>query len=160
MTYNLNINIGPGNSRKHPFNVNMNEGEPEKPVKLYLNPYDKPIEIRQKQPTIDSYKKKPSIVSRAGKKAVRGLKSIKPGHIMFALMIGMTAYARFGLASGNEVKTRQMDMPQQQPVASQVYRQAYEQGAQHVRDSIAYAELLKQNKVLQDSIQQLKKLPK
>ena len=68
-------------------------------------------------------------------------------------MFGMMCFVRFG-GSASAPQTR----PSQ--ATSSALANAYEMGAQHVRDSIRIVNLEQQNKVMTDSLKVLKKLPK
>lgn len=95
-------------------------------------------------------KKKPSIITKYGKKILGKARNLRMSHIMAISMFAMVLYTRFGIASGPS-----------NPAARQSQQQwIYRQGEQHIRDSIALAELQKQNIALQDSLKLLKKLPK
>ena len=94
--------------------------------------------------------KKQNKIVTYGKKFLGKARNLRMSHIMAIAMFGMVLYTRFGLASGTS-----------NPAARQSQQQwIYRQGEQHIRDSIALAELQKQNIALQDSLKLLKKLPK
>ena len=141
--YNYNVKTSfPPNANVHVHIHNSAEGVPNgnTPPKLIFDGTSfKPV-------------KKPNKIVALGKKALGKAKNIRMSHIMAMIMFGMVCYTRFGMATGGGTTSSASRQAQQQWY--------YNQGAQHVRDSIAIAELQKQNVLLQDSIKQLKKLPK
>ena len=153
MSYNLSFNITPsqeGASRPFDVRVHQSQSQKQEPVKLYLtsNPYEEPIICKHTKKTTE----KASVIKRFGKKGWNTLKKVRPSHIFAMAMMGMMCFARFGGSAS---------APQQpQKSVSAAMANAYEQGAQHVRDSIRIAHLEQQNKLISDSLKQLKKLPK
>ena len=153
MSYNLSFNITPsqeGSSK--PFNVRVHQDKPinNEPVKLYLTskPYEEPIICKPAKKATE----KASFIKRAGKKGLNALKGIRPGHVFAMAMMGMMCFVRFGgSATAPQGNTKSV---------SAAMANAYEQGAQHVRDSIKIVNLEQQNKLMADSLKQLKKLPK
>ena len=153
VSYNLSFNITPsqeGASRPFDVRVHQSQSPKQEPVKLYLtsNPYEEPIICKPAK----NASEKVSLVKRAGKKVLNGIRKVRPGHIFAMAMMGMMCFVRFGGSAS---------APQQpQKSVSAAMANAYEQGAQHVRDSIRIAHLEQQNKLISDSLKQLKKLPK
>ena len=152
-SYNINITPSPEGSSS-PVNVKVKQVKDttKEPVKLYLSsdPYAEPIICN---PLSKSSAPKPSVIKRIGQKSWKSLKKIRPSHIAAMAMFAMMCFVRMG---GN-ASGPQTSRPTQASVA---LANAYEQGAQHVRDSIRIANLEQQNKLMADSLKMLRKLPK
>ncbi|MCR5266180.1 MAG: hypothetical protein K6E29_06255 [Cyanobacteria bacterium RUI128] len=153
MSYSFNFNITPSaEDSSRPYSVTVKQQKvKEEPVKLYVspNPYDEPIICK---PAKKAGEKAP-IIKRFGSKSWKALKKLRPSHIFAMTMFGMMCFVRMG----GSASSPQTSAPKS---VSAAIANAYEQGAQHVRDSIRVAQLEQENKLLADSLKQLKKLPK
>lgn len=153
MSYSFNFNITPSpEDSSRPYSVTVKQQKvKEEPVKLYVspNPYDEPIICKPAKKAKDEV----PMLKRFGSKSWKALKKIRPSHIFAMTMFGMMCFVRMGGSASSP-------QPSAPKSVSAAIANAYEQGAQHVRDSIRVAQLEQENKLLADSLKQLRKLPK
>ncbi|MCD8378618.1 MAG: hypothetical protein LUB59_07525, partial [Candidatus Gastranaerophilales bacterium] len=88
-----------------------------------------------------------NIIKKCGQKAWTYAKKIRPGHIMFAMMLCMTCMNRCSTTKTPQSKS-----------AVEFMQWSYEMGEQKVRDSVKIVEL--QNKIAADSMKYYHNLPK
>ena len=150
--------MNPVSSQPRNYDYNVNASFPPN-ANVHVHIYNNPTGmLKEGTPKLiyDDMKfkpaKKPNFAVKYGKKILGKAKNLRMSHLMALMMFGMVCYTRFGVATGNVGYTTAARQAQQQWY--------YNQGAQHVRDSIAIADLQKQNQLLKDSLKQVKKLPK